>query len=227
MGRSRACAGGHSNHPIHFVHGRPRSNPDGQLAAALAEVLLRGFSQPRVKRLVGSCARRPKPVRNVTGKLGGLNFLSTRRFWTPRGETEIRCSKGRETPDGVDHRARSQHCRRVGMASPSGRARRAFLEGRSLAIWRKGVGGCPGRSPDVTLAGLRVVTDWNSRLDHLGAASAVAARPEEIHLAGPLDLEIMAASASEDPLLPHHIIPSSRLDPLPVHQADRREFRRR
>jgi hypothetical protein len=30
--------------------------------------------------------------------------------------------------------------------------------------------------------------------------------------------------AAEDPLLPDHIVPSSALDPLPVHQADRRDF---
>src|ERR1017187_2968810 len=38
---------------LHFVHGRKAlSTPDGQLAAALAEVLLRGFSQARMTRLV-------------------------------------------------------------------------------------------------------------------------------------------------------------------------------
>jgi hypothetical protein len=36
-----------ANIPIHFVHGRAAlDSPDGQLAAALAEILLRGFSQP-------------------------------------------------------------------------------------------------------------------------------------------------------------------------------------
>ena len=39
---------------LHFVHGRKAlSAPEGQLAAALAEVLLRGFSQARLTRLVG------------------------------------------------------------------------------------------------------------------------------------------------------------------------------
>ena len=39
---------------LHFVHGRKAlSTPEGQLAAALAEVLLRGFSQARMTRLVG------------------------------------------------------------------------------------------------------------------------------------------------------------------------------
>ena len=38
---------------LHFVHGRKAlSTPEGQLAAALAEVLLRGFSQARMTRLI-------------------------------------------------------------------------------------------------------------------------------------------------------------------------------
>src|ERR1039458_7481639 len=38
---------------LHFVHGRKAvSTPEGQLAAALAEVLLRGFSHARMTRLI-------------------------------------------------------------------------------------------------------------------------------------------------------------------------------
>ena len=33
------------------------------------------------------------------------------------------------------------------------------------------------------------------------------------------------STAREDPLLPSHIIAAERLDPLPVHEADRRDFR--
>lgn len=42
-----------ANLPIHFVHGRAAlTTSEGQLAAALAEILLRGFSRARVTRLV-------------------------------------------------------------------------------------------------------------------------------------------------------------------------------
>lgn len=42
-----------ANLPIHFVHGRAAlSIPEGQLAAALAEILLRGFSRRRLVRFV-------------------------------------------------------------------------------------------------------------------------------------------------------------------------------
>ena len=43
-----------ANLPIHFAHGRAAlTTPGGQLAAALAEILLRGFSHTRLIRLVG------------------------------------------------------------------------------------------------------------------------------------------------------------------------------
>jgi hypothetical protein len=43
---------------LHFVHGRKvLTTPDGQLAAAIADVLLRGFSHTRIVRLVSLLRR--------------------------------------------------------------------------------------------------------------------------------------------------------------------------
>ena len=54
-----------SNLPVHFIHGRAAlSTAEGQLCAALAEILLRGFSRTRVVRLV-ALLRNPKQAIQV------------------------------------------------------------------------------------------------------------------------------------------------------------------
>ena len=63
--------------PLHFIHGRPLlSTADGQLTAALAEILLRGFSRSRVVRFVdllrSQCERfESLPGDWVAGPAGG------------------------------------------------------------------------------------------------------------------------------------------------------------
>ena len=53
---------------LHFVHGRKAlSTPEGQLAAALAEVLLRGFSQARMTRLIASLRSQNPDFKIVPG----------------------------------------------------------------------------------------------------------------------------------------------------------------
>jgi len=78
-----------ANIPIHFVHGRAAlDSPDGQLAATLAEILLRGFSQPRVKRLVGLLRSRPSSspsCRQLVAQTAGGRAAFARRAL----ETEI------------------------------------------------------------------------------------------------------------------------------------------
>ena len=55
-------------------------------------------------------------------------------------------------------------------------------------------------------------------------AAALAAVPRPfVRLIG-LTSRAWPRHASEDPLLPNHIVPAHRLEPLPVHDADRRDF---
>ena len=217
-----------ANIPIHFVHGRAAlDNPDGQLAAALAEILLRGFSQPRVKRLVGLLRSQTKQFANVSGSWWLKLPVDAPLLDAARWKQEIAALKVEDFPDGVDHRARLLSivdAVGMGLAKAAGLGER-LLEGRSLAIWRKALADAPAEALDVTLAGLRVDDGLEPAASIIWApASAVAAVPRTYTWLVGLTSRSWPRRASEDPLLPHHIIPSSRLDPLPVHQADRRDF---
>ena len=57
-----------SNLPVHFVHGRAAlSTAEGQLCAALAEILLRGFSRTRVVRLIALLRTQTKRFESLPG----------------------------------------------------------------------------------------------------------------------------------------------------------------
>ena len=100
-----------------------------------------------------------------------------------------------------------------------------LLKGRSLAIWRKALTDGPPEALDVTLTSLRLPDDVAPETSIIWApAAALAAVPRPfVRLIG-LTSRAWPRHASEDPLLPDHIVPSHRLEPLPVHDADRRDF---
>ena len=217
-----------ANIPIHFVHGRAAlDSPDGQLAAALAEILLRGFSQPRVKRLVGLLRSRTKQFAAVPGSWWRKLPEDAPLLHAARWKREIAALEAGDFSDGVDHRPLLLgiiDMIGLGLGNAADIGER-LLQGRSLAIWRKALTDAPAEALDVTLSGLRIDDGLEPAASVIWApASAIAAVPRPYTWLVGLTSRSWPRRASEDPLLPDHIIPAFRLDPLPVHQADRRDF---
>ena len=217
-----------ANIPIHFIHGRAAlDSPEGQLAAALAEVLLRGFSQPRLKRVVGL-------LRAQTNKFAQLPSQWWRKLPedaplldAARWKQEIAALDAQDFPDGVDPRPLLIDiidAIGLGLSEASAVGER-LLQGKALAIWRKALTDAPAEALDVTLAGLRVDDGLEPTVSVVwGPAAAIAAVPRPYTWLVGLTSRSWPRRPSEDPLLPHHVVPSSRLDPLPVHRADTRDF---
>ena len=220
---------GSANLPVHFIHGQAAlSSADGQLAAALAEILLRGFSRDRFVRLVGllrgRCQRfaalpsdwaralpKDAPLLDAPRWLAAIGGLSTESF-----------------SDGNDHRPMLEmviETLRVGLDEAAQVGER-LLDGRPLAVWRKALTEGPPAALDVTLKGLRfdggeepgAAIVW-------GPAADIAAFPRPFTWLVGLSSRSWPRRAAEDPLLPDHVVPAGRLDPLPIHEADRRDFR--
>ena len=92
-------------------------------------------------------------------------------------------------------------------------------------MWRKALTEGPPTALDVTLNGLRIddgvepgaAIAW-------GPAAAIAAAPRPFTWLVGLSSRSWPRRAAEDPLLPDHVVAAERLDPLPVHDADRRDF---
>jgi hypothetical protein len=213
---------------LHFVHGRKAlSTPEGQLAAALAEVLLRGFSQARMTRLI-ALLRSQNP-----------DFKIIPRDWwrdLPEDAPLLDAASWRDVlpamskPEDVNSKAVVRAL--TGLIETlafglkrAGEVGGVLLRGRSLAIWKRALTEGPPGALDVTLASLALPDQVAQEANIIWApAAALAAVPRPwVRLVG-LTSRAWPRHQAEDALLPNHIVDSSLLDPLPVHQADRRDF---
>lgn len=217
-----------ANFDLHFVHNIPVvSTRDGQCAAALADILVRGLSQPRLLRLTRLLGGSASPFEvlpdNWWRVLPSDAPLSTTEAW---GRLLSGLAAPR-WPDCIDHTAELRAIvdllgRGTNDAEAIGRV---FLSGGGLRIWKKALLAGSAAAIDVTIHGLRqqdtseacVSVAWMP-------ASALAASPRRhVRLIG-LTSTGWPRTISEDRLLSDHIIPVSELEPLPVPMADRRDF---
>ncbi len=217
-----------ANLPIHFVHGRAAfSTPEGQLAAALAEILLRGLSRKRVVRFVAL-------LRSQTTRFQALpnNWWRVLPDDAPLLDAArwLRLIEGLTADkfsDTTDHRP---VLREIVDTLAKGLTRAAeigeiFLEGKALIVWRKALTEGPPAALDVTLTGLRMDDGLEPEAAIVWApASAIAAVPRLFVWLIGLTSRSWPRRATEDSLLPDHVIAAARLNPLPIHQADRRDF---
>lgn len=216
-----------ANLDLHFVQGvRVVASRDGQAAAALADAVLRGLSATRMRRLVNLLSGQGVFAELPEGWLSLLPReapLASRAAWLRL----IDRLDATSWPDGVDHR---QALRKIvdlvgGGVEVAAEAGESLLSGKALAYWRKALVVGPAASLDLTLAQLRqddgidpaTAVAWMS-------ADALAATPRRfVRLLG-LNSGRWPRRDSEDRLLPDHIVPSAKLNPLPPDLADRRDY---
>jgi len=216
-----------ANIDLHFVHGvRTVTTREGQAAAALADIVVRGLSQSRLRRLAALC-RESGPFEALPE--GWLSVLPTDAPLSTPGAWNLLLARltPEEWRDGADHTPALRAAVEM-LAKGSDAAAEigeAFLKGRALAIWRKALLAGPAASIDTTLETLKqddgleacVSVAWMP-------VSALAASPRRfVRLLG-LNSSRWPRGISEDRLIPDHIIPTDVLDPLPVNLADRRDF---
>jgi hypothetical protein len=213
---------------LHFVHGRKAlSTPEGQLAAALAEVLLRGFSQARMTRLIALLRSHNSNFTIVPGN-----------WWRdlPEDAPLLNAASWRDVlptmlnPADANSEAVVRILSSLTETLAFGLKRAAevgalLLRGRSLAIWERALTEGPPEALDVTLASLALPDQVAQEANIIWApAASLAADPRPwVRLVG-LTSRAWPRHQAEDALLPNHIVDSYLLDPLPVHQADRRDF---
>ena len=190
-------------------------------------IVLRGLSQSRVRRLNALLSTLPGPFQALPA--GWIRLLpadaplASREAWTRL----IERLSAADWPDGNDHGpalARIVTILANGVDSAE-EAGETLLHGRALAIWRRALRNGAAASLDLTLEALKfddgpdpcVSAAWMP-------ASALAASPRRyVRLLG-LNSSRWPRGISEDRLLSDHIIPTAELEPLPVGDADRRDF---
>ena len=217
-----------ANLDLHFVHGvKVTASRSGQAAAALADTVLRGLSQTRIRRLNTLLRAYPGPFRALperwTRILPADAPLTSPEAWA-RLLDQLTAD---DWPDGIDH---TQSLRAIIELLASGievaeEVGQQLLNGRALSIWRKALAAGAAASLDRNLESIRhddgleacVSVCWMP-------ASELAASPRRfVRLLG-LNSARWPRTISEDRLLSDHIVPTAELDPLPVAAADRRDF---
>jgi len=213
---------------LHFVHGRKAiSTLEGQCAAALAEVLLRGFSQARMTRLIATLRSQNPEFKVVPGNwwhaLPEDAPLLDAASWR---DVVKAMSDPADTNSEIVVRALINLTETLALGlKRAGEIGGILLRGRSLAIWERALTEGPPEALDVTLATLALPDEVAQEANIIWApAASLAADPRPwVWLVG-LTSRAWPRHQAEDSLLPDHIVDSSLLDPLPVHQADRRDF---
>ena len=170
-----------ANLPIHFVHGRGAlTTAEGQLAAALAEVLLRGFSRTRLTRLVALLRSQNPRFAALPSDWWRLLPEEAPLLDASRWLRTIAALAPESFSDGKDHRPLLREIVETvskGLDS-AGSIGELLLSSQALSIWRQALAEGPPAALDVILAGLRVDDHLEPEAAILWApASAVAAVP--------------------------------------------------
>jgi hypothetical protein len=216
-----------ANIDLHFVHGvRVVTTREGQAVAALADVLTRGLSQTRVRRLAALAGDGPLFKKLPEGWMRVLPAdapLSSLASW----ERLLGRLEASDWPDEVDHSSDLREIVKLldGGVKNAAASGELILIGKPLSIWCAALRSGPPASIEATIDGMR-------QPDGLEGAVCVAWMPANELAACPrpfvrllgLNSSRWPRARSEDRLLSDHIVPSSELDPLPLSEADRRDF---
>jgi len=217
-----------ANIPIHFVHGiKAVTERDGQAAAALAKVLVKGISQERVRRLFGLLHGASPALRDVPP--GWMRILPPDAPLTTVERWEHLFGRTGATawPGGIDRSAILLDILRLLASGPgsAGEAGERLLSGMTLALWRRGLADGPAEALTVTLARLRL-DDRLEPASHViwASATALASAPRPYVRLLALNAGRWPRRTSEDSLIPDHVIALRELDPFPVADSDVHDY---
>jgi PD-(D/E)XK nuclease superfamily protein len=212
--------------PIHFSRGIPAlSTAAGQSCAALADILLRGLSQNRVRRVLLGLPRAGVlnllPVDWSKG-IRPAASLNTVQQW----ETALAKSRERRADGDMTERVLMPILKRldkgIGEAVELGEL---LLRADALAIWRDALRASPAEALAMSLQHLRV-SDENDAANSVVWCSAdqLAASPRPLVRLIGLSVRSWPRTDADDPLIPNHLVPRRDLQPRSMTEIDRTNF---
>jgi PD-(D/E)XK nuclease superfamily len=216
-----------ANLPLHFSHGVAiLASREGQACAALADTLLNGLSQDRIRRLFGHAAGRSRalaalPTSWSLGLQPGAALFELDQWRRALDEaTSLRT-------DGVDPRPIVMPVLELLARGPKAAEQVAsmLLGTAARALWTEALRRVPAEALEFSLQDLRRPDgrDPGSSAVWCPASHLAGAPRPWVRLLG-MTSRSWPRRAAEDPLIPAHILPRRVLDPDPVTEQDRRAF---
>jgi hypothetical protein len=209
--------------PMHFTHGIPAlATREGQACAALADILLRGLSQERVRLLFARLPRSPAKESLPSDWAKGLRrsaALTSPGLWRHALEQTRSERADGDLAERVLLPVLDDLASGIAGADDVGRR---LLKGPALTLWRDALRMAPPQAIELSLQALRV-TDGREPGNAIvwGPARHVAAAPRaHVRLIG-LDANAWPRRSSENPLLPQHLLGHLRLPSAEVDDDDR------
>ncbi|MER9119848.1 PD-(D/E)XK nuclease family protein [Mesorhizobium sp. M0954] len=206
---------------IHFCHGRPAlGTAPGQACAALADVLLHGLSQDRVRRLqrLSPYLRKELPLRLLRGlkpDAGLFSVAQWRRALEALGDESS--MRAMEVLGPILDLLEGG----VGKAAEAGERLLAF---KSRALWRDALRQAPAAALTMTLKTLRVADDFEPGNSVVwGPAAELASAPRKYMRLMGVSARSWPRADADDPILPARTAPL-RPDRQSVTSLDRQHF---
>ena len=215
-----------TNLPVHFVHGvKAITERDGQAVAALAELLVKGLSQERVRRLFRLLHGRSPALADLPRDWARVLPMDAPLTTLDRWAQAL--ANAADWPDGVDRSALVLDVLSLLAHGPDAliEVGERLLTGLALKLWRRALTEGPAAALPVTLSELRIDdrSEPASSIVWCSAAALASAPRPFVWLIG-LNSGRWPRHIAEDRLIQDHVIPLDELDPLPVAEADRRDF---
>lgn len=214
--------------PLHFSHGVPAlASREGQACAALADVLLNGLSQDRIRRLFGHVAGRSSALGNLARSWAFGLQPGAALFELDQWRRALDEASARRT-DGVNPRPIVIPVLELLAQGPDAaeQAGVMLLGTAARLLWAEALRRAPARALEFSLQDLRLPDGRDPGASVVWCpASHLAAAPRSwVRLLG-MTTRSWPRRATEDPLLPNHLLARRALDPDPVTEQDRRSFR--
>ncbi|MER9609977.1 PD-(D/E)XK nuclease family protein [Mesorhizobium sp. M0312] len=207
--------------PLHFTHGVPAlSTREGQACAALADIMLRGVSQERVRLLFGRlpALREQLPADWAKGLRRGAG-LTTPESWRHAFSHARAERKDGDAVERVLLPILDLLAEGISVAKQAGTR---LLRGRSLALWEDALRMAPPQAIELSLQALRV-SDGREPGNSIvwGPARHLAAAPRKhVRLIG-LDANSWPRRSLGEALLPDHVLEGLRLPSSDISDQDR------
>jgi hypothetical protein len=213
--------------PVHFSHGVPTlASQNGQACAALADVLLNGITQNRVRRLFSHALGRSRALRELPATWRAGLRAQAALFELDQWRRALDDAWARRG-DGVDPRPFLLPALELLSQGPlvAASAGEEFLGAGAQAIWSEALRRAPATALEFSLQELRAPDGRDPSASVVWCpASHLAGAPRPwVWLCG-MTSRSWPRRAAENPLIPDHILRRQVLDPNPVNEQDRRAY---